>query len=461
MNVLKIILKEDGGIEQFAPDFKIMRGSYRNVLLNITVPHSLLLDPVYDLDDETGQTGNNVKVGALIHTATGHNLQTQIYQFQKVKDYILNGMNYRLYQRRMPKEFTMWETVNLQEGGTSGVVELVINIINWIKDGENHKIEEVSASPIFELSIYPSAFLENEQIVEPTDFDALHSQVQDHANEIAQKVDKEEGKALSTNNYDNDEKQKVADNTTARHSHNNKAILDYTQESFLTTHKTKLEDNVYIKSETDILLSNKLNTSLKGTNNGLAELDENGKVPLSQINDSILGQVEYKGTWNAASNTPTLPSAPIEKGHYYKVSADGTQFGISFETGDWIISNGTNWEKVDQTEEQYIYEYSQLGNFPGTGVVGKWYLARDTGIIYRATGVPGGYVTISHLSIGETLNQAYRGDRGKIAYDHSQEKEEGQTYSNPHVSDEERDNLYNKTEIDNMFDELANALMEV
>jgi hypothetical protein len=32
------------------------------------------------------------------------------------------------------------------------------------------------------------------------------------------------------------------------------------------------------------------------------------------------------------------------------VSADGTQFSISFAVGDWIISNGTAWEKVDLTD---------------------------------------------------------------------------------------------------------------
>lgn len=64
------------------------------------------------------------------------------------------------------------------------------------------------------------------------------------------------------------------------------------------------------------------------------------------------GQVVYKGTWNAATNTPTLltPPAATSKGNYYVVSAIGTQFGISFAIGDWIISNGTSWEKVDLTD---------------------------------------------------------------------------------------------------------------
>jgi hypothetical protein len=64
------------------------------------------------------------------------------------------------------------------------------------------------------------------------------------------------------------------------------------------------------------------------------------------------GQVNYKGTWNAATNTPGLVNPPdaLSKGDYYVVSADGTQFSITFAVGDWIISNGTAWEKVDLTD---------------------------------------------------------------------------------------------------------------
>ena len=64
------------------------------------------------------------------------------------------------------------------------------------------------------------------------------------------------------------------------------------------------------------------------------------------------GQVNYDGTWDASTNTPTLVSPPdaLSKGDYYVVSVAGTQFGLSFAVGDWIISNGTAWEKVDLTD---------------------------------------------------------------------------------------------------------------
>ena len=66
----------------------------------------------------------------------------------------------------------------------------------------------------------------------------------------------------------------------------------------------------------------------------------------------VSGTVNYKGTWDASTNNPTLnnPPASSTKGDYYVVSTAGTQFTISFAVGDWIISSGTAWEKVDLTD---------------------------------------------------------------------------------------------------------------
>lgn len=195
MNKLKITLNEDGSVYQFTPDFKIMRGSYRNVLINIEVPHSLLLDPAKDESDEN-QTGNDVKMGAIIKTVTGKNITTKSYKFQRVKDFTRDGIDYRLYQRKIPKVFTMWDTVSEQEATEGGKLTLVINVINWLKNELNAKIEEISASPKFTLEIQPSEFLEDEEIEEPSDFDELHSQVQ----EIDAEIDKIKEDLYGTNN---------------------------------------------------------------------------------------------------------------------------------------------------------------------------------------------------------------------------------------------------------------------
>lgn len=98
----------------------------------------------------------------------------------------------------------------------------------------------------------------------------------------------------------------------------------------------------------------KLDASLKGTANGVAELDANGKVLTSQ-----------------------LPSF------------------------------------VDD-----VIEAENFAILPTEGETGKIYVTLDNNKTYRWSG--SAYVEISaSLALGETDSTAYRGDRGKVAYDHA------------------------------------------
>lgn len=65
---------------------------------------------------------------------------------------------------------------------------------------------------------------------------------------------------------------------------------------------------------------------------------------------NAIGALNYKGTWNASTNTPTLVSSVGTKGDYYVVSVAGstnldgtTLWGV----GDWAVFNGSIWQKVD------------------------------------------------------------------------------------------------------------------
>lgn len=111
-------------------------------------------------------------------------------------------------------------------------------------------------------------------------------------------------------------------------------------------------------------LNLKLNTSLKGAANGLAELDSAGKVPAAQL--------------------PSFVDDVLE-GYYY---------------------NSKFYKEAAHTTEI-------------TGETGKIYVDLPTNKTYRWSGTA--YVVISDtIALGETASTAYRGDRGKIAYDHSQ-----------------------------------------
>lgn len=66
-----------------------------------------------------------------------------------------------------------------------------------------------------------------------------------------------------------------------------------------------------------------------------------------------------------------------------------------------------------------VLEYQLFADLPNPGETGKIYVVLATNLTYRWTGST--YVEISQsLALGETQDTAYRGDRGKTAYDHSQ-----------------------------------------
>ena len=142
--------------------------------------------------------------------------------------------------------------------------------------------------------------------------------------------------------------------------------------------------NKPISTATQTALDLKLNTSLKGAANGLAELDSSGTIPAAQ-----------------------LPS--------------------------------------------YVDDVITVANFaalPATGETGKIYVTSDTNLTYRWSG--SAYVEISaSLALGETSSTAYRGDRGKTAYDHSQ-----LTSGNPHNVTKTDIGLSN---VDNTSDATKNA----
>ena len=65
---------------------------------------------------------------------------------------------------------------------------------------------------------------------------------------------------------------------------------------------------------------------------------------------NAIGALNYKGTWNASTNTPTLTSSVGAKGDYYVVSVAGST-NLNGEAlwgvGDWAVFNGSVWQRVE------------------------------------------------------------------------------------------------------------------
>ena len=70
---------------------------------------------------------------------------------------------------------------------------------------------------------------------------------------------------------------------------------------------------------------------------------------VSSITNAI-GALNYKGTWNASTNSPALASGVGTKGDYYVVSVAGST-NLDGETlwgvGDWAVFNGAVWQRLE------------------------------------------------------------------------------------------------------------------
>ena len=174
------------------------------------------------------------------------------------------------------------------------------------------------------------------------------------------------------------------------------ATIPSTDITGLGSMSTQNANNVAITggSITGTTVSGYIPTTEKAQPLGIATLDAGGKVPQSQI--PLMGDLNYQGTWNASTNTPTLTSSVGTKGYYYVVDVAGTTNlnGITdWQIGDWAIFNGSVWQKVDNTDAvtsvngqtgTVVLTASSVGAVPttrtitaGTGLTGGGDLSAD------------------------------------------------------------------------------------
>ena len=108
----------------------------------------------------------------------------------------------------------------------------------------------------------------------------------------------------------------------------------------------------------------------------------------SSITNAI-GALNYKGTWDAATNNPTLVSSVGTQGDYYVVSVAGstnlngtTLWGV----GDMAIFNGSIWQKADGGDTSLVTSLTV------TGLTGYMY-ANNTTPVTASTTIPVANIT--------------------------------------------------------------------
>ena len=156
---------------------------------------------------------------------------------------------------------------------------------------------------------------------------------------------------------------------------------------------------------------------------------EQGDVPVIQSGGKLLASIlpDLSGTYVPVGTTingkPLSENVSLSAADVGAIPATekGQPNGVATLGSDGKVPSSQLPSFVDD-----VQEYPTRKNFPETGQEGIIYVAEDTNLTYRWSG--SAYVEISpSLALGETASTAYRGDRGKTAYDHSQI-----TNANPH-----------------------------
>ena len=119
-------------------------------------------------------------------------------------------------------------------------------------------------------------------------------------------------------------------------------------------------------------------TSFRVALSGAAGVDPNRKIYfrksrlIRQISFRPLVSGRYVGLWDATTNIPILADGTGYAGLYYEVSVGGTQdLGsgpIVFVAGDWIIHDGSVWDKATEDPRAGICD-DVIGNLAVTFTV--------------------------------------------------------------------------------------------
>ena len=113
----------------------------------------------------------------------------------------------------------------------SGNEESFQNTFNALKKYTDDEVTKERTKASDELKVHTDN-KENPHAVTAEQVNAYTKQVVD--DKLSDKVDKVEGKGLSTNDYDNSEKEKLADADSKKHEHSNKSVLDSITDTLLS-----------------------------------------------------------------------------------------------------------------------------------------------------------------------------------------------------------------------------------
>lgn len=190
MNTIKIYLTESGRIADLQKDFPLYQGQFQNKLLNVFVPTSILA-PIFTSSGAVSAdyvASTSTKIG-MTYTARDGSIKTsKNYYMRYLKTLMYKGVEYALYERKLPKEFTFYAG----QGENSPV--LIINVVNIEQQSGDTPplVLSVITSQTCHLDVMQSTFLDRDELDEPSELENLNAQVQALNALMPKKQDKED-----------------------------------------------------------------------------------------------------------------------------------------------------------------------------------------------------------------------------------------------------------------------------
>ena len=191
MNTVRIYLAESGRIAELKKDFPLYQGQFQNKLLNIFVPTSILA-PDFSVQNDAGVVlanyvaSTSVKIGMTYVARNGTIKVSKNYYMRYLKTLMYQGVEYALYERKLPKEFTLYAGQ-----GTNAPV-LIANVVNIEQDTENGepKVLSVITSQTCSLDVMPSTNLDADESIEATELENINAQINELSELLTNKQDK-------------------------------------------------------------------------------------------------------------------------------------------------------------------------------------------------------------------------------------------------------------------------------
>jgi len=121
----------------------------------------------------TNVAGTSIKVGMIGVQRNGLIYESKSYFMRYLKTLTYQGVEYALYERKLPKEFTTLV------GQGQNAPTIVINVVNV--DTETNKVTSIVTSQTCQLDVMTSTILDKDEPIEATDLENLEAQVNENS----------------------------------------------------------------------------------------------------------------------------------------------------------------------------------------------------------------------------------------------------------------------------------------